>query len=144
MPVPSSATLEAAGQVDVNDVETARAQLQVERGDVDDDLVALAHLTEQHLIRPGPSLLAVDLDRQRVFADDDAAAQLQAAAHRADISSPAAATIPSHTSSIASRLRVETLSSAVWLASVPLASRTQSKPAAISALASLPPPVEVR
>jgi hypothetical protein len=41
-----SPTLEPAGQVDVDDVEAAGAKPEVERGDVDDDLVAFAHLPQ--------------------------------------------------------------------------------------------------
>jgi hypothetical protein len=44
--------------------------------DVDDHLVALAHLTEEGRIGPGLAPLAVDLDRQRLLGNDDAAAQL--------------------------------------------------------------------
>ncbi len=95
----------------MDDVEAARAEVEVERGDVDDNLVALAHLAEQRDVRPGRPSLAVDLDRQRILRDDDAAAQLQPSAHAS--SAAAAATIRSQTSSIASRLRAETLSSAV-------------------------------
>ena len=98
-----SAPLEPAGEVDVDDVEAARAQAEVERLDVDDDLVALAHLAEQAGVGPGRAPLAVDLDRQRVLADDDAAAQLQPATHSARRSS--LGRIASQTSSIASRLR---------------------------------------
>src|SRR3954451_12810643 len=126
----------------MDDVEAARAQTHVERGNVDADLVALEHLAEQRFICPGGTLFTADLDHQRVLAGDDATGQLQSTAH--PVSPPAWATMPWQTSSIASRLRAATLSSAVWLASVPLASRMQSKPPPISALASLPPPVEVR
>ncbi len=76
-----AARLEAAGEVDVDHVEAARAELEVERRDVDDDLVALVHLSQQRLVGPGRAPLAVDLDRQRVRGDDHAAAQLQPAAH---------------------------------------------------------------
>ena len=54
--------LEAAGQVDVDDVEAAGAEPEVERGDVDDHLVAGAHLAEQRRVGPGRPPLAVDLD----------------------------------------------------------------------------------
>src|ERR1700746_1644956 len=136
--------LETAGEVDVDDIEAARAEAQILCRHVDDHLVDPAHLAAQPSVRPGETTLAVHLDRQRVLVDDDAATQLQLAAHPSDDSAPASATMPSQTPSIASRLRAETLSSGVWLASVPLASRTQSKPLTISALASLPPPVAVR
>jgi hypothetical protein len=131
----------------VNDVEAAGAEPEVERGDVDDDLVALAHLSQQDRVGPGRPPLSVDLDRQRVGGDDEAAAQLEPTAHASPVPpSPAAiaATIPSQTSSMVSRLRAGTNSSAVWTASVPLASRTQSKPSRRRALASLPPPIATR
>ena len=63
----------------MDDVEAAGAEPEVERGDVDDDLVALAHLPQQHLVGPGAAALAADLDLERLGRDDDAAAQLQAA-----------------------------------------------------------------
>ena len=89
----------------MDDVEAARAEPEIERRDVDDDLVALAHLPQQHLVGPGRPPLAVDLDHQRVGGDDDAAAQLRAGRSRPVAVAPASATIPSQTSSILSRLR---------------------------------------
>ena len=44
--------LQPAGQVDVDDVEAAGAEAEVERRDVDDDLVALAHLARAAPCRP--------------------------------------------------------------------------------------------
>ena len=128
----------------MDDVEAARAEPEVERGDVDDDLVALAHLPQQRLVGPGRPALAVDLDRQRLRGDDDAAAQLQPAAHAA---ASAARRGDDPLADLEHRrrgLRPATCSSAVWTASVPLASRTQSKPSRRKALASLPPPIAVR
>ncbi len=99
----------------MDDVEAAGAEPEVERGDVDDDLVAHAHLPEQRRVGPGRAALAVDLDGERRDGDEDAAAQLQAAAHASPVtaSSPAATavTIPSQTSSIFSRLAAGTRSS---------------------------------
>src|SRR3954452_3505407 len=109
--LPARGPGEAPRQVHVDHVEAARAQAELDRDDVDDDLVALAHLPEQHLVGPGGTALAADLDDQRLGRDDDAAAQVQAAAHGA---AATASTIPSHTSSIFSRLRAGTISSAVW------------------------------
>src|SRR5690349_21189313 len=135
-PVP----FEPAGEVDVDDVETARAEVEVERGDVDDHLVALLHLPEQNLVGPGRPPLARDLDQQRLGRNDGAAAQLQPTGHY----SAAAATIRSQTSSILSRLCAGTTSSEVWTASVPLESRMLSKPSRRKTLASLPPPIATR
>src|SRR4051794_39300493 len=127
--------LQAAGQVDVDDVEAAGAELQLDRGDVDDDLVTLSHLPHERHIGPGRAPLAVDVDRERVHGGDGAAPQGQ---HQA-VPTPAA--IASHTASMPVRASAATDSSAVWFSRVPLASRTHSKPRATRALASLPPPV---
>ena len=80
----------------MDDVEAAGTQAKVERRRVDDDLVALAHLTEQHLVGPGTPLLSVDLHNQGVGRDDDPTTEVQPAAH-------ARARMPSQTSSIRSR-----------------------------------------
>src|SRR4051794_17692758 len=124
------ARLQAAGQVRVDDVEPARAESPVEPLGVDEHGVALAHRAEQSLVGPGRPPLARHLDHQWLLLDDDAGAQLQQDATSASTSS-----------SIRSRLRATTRSCGVWLASVPFASTPASKPAALKALASLPPPV---
>src|ERR1700750_1483781 len=65
------ASFQAAGEVGVDYVEAAGAKVQVERGDVYDDLVALAHLAQQDLVGPGAASLAANLDFERVGGDDD-------------------------------------------------------------------------
>ena len=66
--------LKAPSQVHVHDVETARPELEVERLGVDDHLISFPNLAHQALVRPGGSVLAVDLDRQRLGLHDHAAA----------------------------------------------------------------------
>ena len=97
----------------MHDVEAAGAEAEVESSDVDDDLVTLAHLAEQRFVGPSPAALAIDLDRQRLRADYDAATQLQPPAHPAAVSAAASATMPSQTASIASRSAAATHSFAV-------------------------------
>ena len=126
MLAPLSPAFEAAGQVDVDDVEAAGAEVEVEGGDVDDHLVAGAHLAEQRGVGPGRPQLSVDLDGERVLVDDDAPPQLEAAVHAG--AAAASTRMPSQTSSISSRWRVATHSSGVCGPTVPLASRTQSTP----------------
>ena len=125
---------EAPGEVDVHDVEAARSEVEVERLGVDDHLVPRLHRADEGRVGPRVPAFAGHLDRQRLGRDDGAAPELQ---HR----SAAAPTIASQTSSICTMRSAATLSSGVWLASVPLARSTHSKPRAASALASLPPPV---
>src|SRR5215213_7981141 len=113
---------QTAGQVDVDDVEAARAETEVAGGDVDDHLVARVQLAEQDGVGPGGPVLVADLHQQRLDREDDAAAQVEAAAHASPAA--AAATMPSQTSSILTRLAAGTNS--------------------ISALTSLPPPIATR
>src|SRR5262249_23101473 len=120
----------------VHDVEAARAELEIERLGVDDDLVPGLDLADEARIRPRRALAAVDLDPERIGASHDAPAQLQ---HQG--ADPA--TIASHTACISTIPSAATDSCAVWLASVPFASRTASNPEAMNACASLPPPVAI-
>src|SRR5215218_6944324 len=124
----------------MHQVKPAGAELEIERLEVDDDLVALAAASDQPDFGLGRALFAVDLDLEvlegalvRLDRDHDAAPQLQ---HRAQASRRAKVT-----SSIPSRASTLTRSVGSWLRSVPLARFTQRKPAASSALASLAPPV---
>ncbi len=135
---PAPAGLQAAGQVDVDDVEAAGAEPEVERLDVDDDLVALLALARRVRGRPRPPALA---RRPRpssgVGRDDDrrgaASASLAPGGELEDRFADG--------EHLGQSRSPATRSVAVWLSSVPLASSTASKPRAISALASLPPPV---
>jgi hypothetical protein len=58
----------------VNDIETAGAEGEVEGNDVDDNLVALAHLSQQCRVRPGGTALLTHPDEERIGRDDHAAA----------------------------------------------------------------------
>ena len=69
--------VEPACEVGVDDVESSRAEREVERLDVDDHLVADAHLADHRLVGPGAALGAVDADGERIGRDDRPPAQLQ-------------------------------------------------------------------
>ena len=71
------ARLQSAGQVRVDEVETARAECEIEGLGVDQNLITLAHRAQQRFIGPGRPALPVDLDDQRLLLDDDTAPQLQ-------------------------------------------------------------------
>ena len=115
--VAAALALEPAGQVHVDDVEPARPEAEVERLDVDDDLVALGALARPGPGRPTRASLAGDLDLERIGGDDGPAPELQHAIRGSS---------DDHAASIPVSASPETVSWGVWLAVVPLASRTQS------------------
>ena len=126
----------------MHEVVAAGARVEVDRGEVDHDLVAGARRADQRDVgERGPALAAeadVELLHRSVEAagrQHDPAAQAQ---HAAASSSSASAT-----SSIPSSAATETRSVGSWLRSVPLARFTHGRPAASSALASEPPPLAI-
>ena len=127
----------------MDEIEPARAEPEVAGGDVDHDLVAGLRRPDQRDVAHGRAPLAVELDLEALQRaggvagrHDDAAPQAQ---HRAAASSTRARV----TSSMPSRAATLTRSPGSWLRSVPLARFTHSKPAALNALASEPPPVSM-
>ncbi len=118
----SSASVKATGQVYVNDVESTRAEVEVERLDVDDHLVALPHVADQRRCRPKPGA-----SRRR---SRPSAGRYRRPHRAAGSASRCRIVIPMPRRRRASRTirSAATLSSAVWLASVPFANRTHSKP----------------
>src|SRR5689334_17510851 len=66
MGVPLSPALQPAREIDVDYVEAARAETQVQSSDVDDYLVALAHLAQENLIGPGAAALSLYLHFERL------------------------------------------------------------------------------
>ena len=129
-----------AGEVDVDDVEAARAEPEVARPRVDHDLVADLHRRPRASCPPRPG----DARRRRRPSAGRPPRRCRGAAsarpaHPSVV--PASSAIASQTASISSSRDAATLSCGVWLASVPFASSTASKPRSISAFASLPPPV---
>ena len=69
--------VQAASEVHVDDVEPARAQIQIQSLDVHDDLVAELDRPDRPLVGPRRAPLARDLDGQRLGLDDDPPTQLQ-------------------------------------------------------------------
>ncbi len=98
---------QAAGQVDQHDVESARAQPEVERLGVDHDLVSDVAGSDQILVCPGGTVLFADPDLERTRGHDGPAPQLQ---HLA----AASTRICSQISSISPRFSRGTHSSWVW------------------------------
>ncbi len=139
--------VEAARQVDVDDVEASGAEREVRRLAVDHDLVAALGGADERRVgdrRPRPA--ARHVDDQLLLGDvrgarlADRPAPQDQPRHAAATSSTSART----TSSIPSSAATLTRSVGSWLRSVPLARLVHGKPWASSALASEPPPVRIR
>src|SRR5918997_1033242 len=135
---------EAACQVDVNDVEPATGQAEVERQRIDDDLVARLGLTGEAAIGDRRAPLAVHLDRQLDRRPAASVDRRDHAAPQREPHRPTRATIPRATSSTASSDATLTRSSGRWLSIVPSATFRHGRPAALRTLASLPAAVARR
>ncbi len=132
-----SGAVESPCEVDVDDVEAARAEPQLEGLDVHDDLVAVLCQADEADVGDRRPPLAAEVDRQALLRrvrrprdEDRGAPQPEHASSSANV-----------TSSIPSSAAVLTRSVGSWLRSVPLARFVQCRPLASKALASEPPPV---
>ena len=129
--------VEAAREVDVHDVRAAGAEPELDRLDVDDDLVAGLRGADEGDVGDRRTALVADVDRQALLDRVGRARHRDGGAPQAEHASSSA----NATSSIPSSAATLTRSSGSWLRSVPLARFVQCRPAASKALASEPPPV---
>jgi hypothetical protein len=131
---------EPAREVDVHDVEAARAQPQVGCRGVHHDVVAHRAGADKADVGDRRPPHAVDLDDHALLRRVTRAGLDHGPSPERQHASSSAST----TSSIPSSAATLTRSVGSWLRSVPLARFVHAKPAASSALASEPPPVRIR
>ena len=132
--------VEAAREVDVDDVRAARAEAELDRLDVDDDLVADLGRTDEPDVGDRRAPLVAGLDGQALL-DGIRRARDE---HRGAPQPEHASSSANVTSSMPSSAATATRSSGSWLRSVPLARFVTCSPALMKALASEPPPVDRR
>ena len=133
--------LQAPGQVGVEDVEAARAELELRRLHVDEHDVADLHLARQP--RVGEARPPVDLEPDEAvvaLADRADRAPAEPERHQPSNGCCAASTIPTVTSTIRSRSSTAMRSSGVWMSTIPFARFTQGRPRSLKTFASAAPP----
>ena len=132
-----SLAVEAAREVDVDDVEAAGPEAELDRLDVDDELVARLCRADEPDVGDRGAPLSVDEDRQallhrrrRTRDEHRGAPQAEHCMSRAKV-----------TSSMPSSAATLTRSRCSWLYCVPLATFVHRRPRDSKTLASEPPPV---